>query len=188
MKVIVNNIKTLNEAYETIVNGADGIGIEISKELNFDKAKDIIFYLPPIGASILITGNVTPMTIINEAKNLNVNTIIFEGNILTDDIEMVREKLPYIKLIKSLYVNDRHSLKQAEIYKKNVDAILLDTDIMNVDNLKICLKIIEDCDYVLFKAKITKDYLAVIKQLNPYGIIISYNPKDKIKEFIKAVK
>lgn len=189
MKVIVNNIDKLNDAFEMIVSGADGIGVSIDKEkkLDMEKANDLVFYLPPISTSVLVTKSVAPISITSDANNIGVNTILFEGDILEDDIKLIREKLPYIKVIKKIIVSDKDSIKVAERYKKSVDAILLETDIMSNDNLLLCKKIIDECDYVLFKAEVTKDCFAVVKELNPYGIVIDYNNQEKIKEFIGAI-
>lgn len=189
MKVIINDIEKLNDAYKLIVDGADGISVSVDSS-NFDKekAKDLVFYLPPISTSVLVTKAVTPIGISSDAHYIGVNTILFKGDILTDDITVIREKLPYIKVIKKIIVASKDSIKEAERYKKVVDAVLLETDIMNTDNLILCKKIIDDCDYVLLQAEVTADYLAVIKELNPYGIVINYKGQEKIREFIKALE
>ena len=186
MKVIINNIEKLNDAYEMIVDGADGVGVSATEDL--DKISDLVFYLPPISTSVLTTNAVTPIKITSEAHEIGVNTILFEGSILPDDIAIIREKLPYIKVIKKINVKDKTSIKEAEEYKKVTDAVLLKTDIMDNDNLLLCKKIIDDCDYVLLEVEVTKDYVAVIKELNPYGILINYEGQDRIKEFINAIK
>ena len=84
MKVIVNNIDKLNDAFEMIVSGADGIGVSIDKEkkLDMEKANDLVFYLPPISTSVLVTKSVAPISITSDANNIGVNTILFEGDIL----------------------------------------------------------------------------------------------------------
>ena len=190
MKVIINGIKKLENAFEVIVKGADGISLSLDDKyaLSKEKASDLVFYLPPICTSVLTSKLVAPIKIVSDARDLNVNTIMLEGNILLDDIYLIREKLPYIKIIKKITVSDKNSIKEAEKYKQYVDAILLETDIMDNEKLLFCKKIIDDCDYVLFKAFITKDCVAVIKELNPYGIVIDYKENAKIKEFIDAIK
>lgn len=188
MRVLINNIEDLNDAFDVIVKGADGVGIALDGRNSLDKANDLVFYLPPISTSSLVTKSVTPIKIVNDAKSIGVNTIEFDGEILVNDIAIIREKLPYIKLIKKIDVVDKISLKTAENYKKYVDAILLDVNIMSVELLTFAKKIIDNCDYVLLKAKVTKDYLAVIKELNPYGIVLDYEENSKLKDFIKAIK
>lgn len=190
MKIIIDGIEKLSEAFDVIVKGADGIALTIEgdKALNLEKAKDLVFYLPPISASVLTSKSVTPIRLVNYAKEIGVNTLMLEGNIFTNDIAIIRDKLPYMKIIKLLKVIDKNSLKEAEEYKKFVDALLIEVDIMNNDKLLLCKKIIDNCDYVLIKAKVTKDYLAVLKELDPYGIVIDYDENDKLKSFIKAIK
>lgn len=186
MKIIINEIPKLEKAFEMIVSGADGIGV--SDEEKIDKKKELIFYLPPITTSVLTTKSVTPIKIISIAKELNVNTILFEGDIFLDDIALIKEKLPYMKFIKKINIENNDSIKKAIKYKKYVDAVLLNTDIMDKEKIIICQKIIDECDYVLLNAKITKDYFAFVKTLKPYGIVIDYEDNKKINDFIKALK
>lgn len=188
MKIIIDEIDNLETAFNVIVKGADGVGIKINEKTSFEKIKDLIFYLPPISSSMLKTSSVTPIKIVSEAKELNVNTLLLTGDILLDDIALIREKIPYIKIIKKIEIIDNDSLKKAIKYKKYVDAILIETDIMDKEKLIISQKIIDECDYVLLKSYVTLDYLAVIKELTPYGIIIDYKENLKLKEFIKAIK
>ena len=190
MKVIVNNIKTLKEAFEVIVKGADAISINTDKGrgISVEEANDLVFYLPPISSSILITESVTPIKVTEDAKRINVNTIQFNGDILINDIAIIREKLPYMKFIKKIVVEDKSAIKVAENYKKHVDAVLLETDKMSNEKLLICKKIIEDCDYVIFSCNITKDDLAVIKELEPYGIEVNFDECEKLKEFKRALE
>ena len=190
MKVIVNGTNSLKEAFEVIVKGADGVGISLDKEsgITREEANDLVFYLPPISSSVLMTNSVTPIKIVDDAKYINVNTLELDGNILINDIAIIREKLPYLKFIKKINVYDKDAIKISENYKKHVDAILLEVDAMDNECLSICKKIIDDCDYVLLMANVSKDYLAVIKELNPYGIVVNYDECKNLKEFINAIE
>lgn len=190
MKIIVKDIKTLKEAFEVIIKGADGVSLTLDRKagITIENANDLVFYLPPVSTSILITESVTPIKIVEDSKKINVNTIQFDGNIFLNDIAIIREKLPYMKFIKKIIVNDKTAVKEAETYKKYVDAILLETDKMDNDKLLICKKIIEECDYVIFSCNVSKDDLALLKELNPYGIEVSYNECEKLKEFKRALE
>lgn len=186
MKIIVSNIKSLRDAYEVIVKGADGISFDTENEIS--KNEEIAFYLPPLASSVLITNAVTPIKVVEEAKRINVNIIQFEGDILINDIAIIREKTPYIKVMKKITINDKETIKIAEKYKKHVDALILEIDKIDASKLQICQKIIDDCDYVILKTNNLEEEISILNELKPYGIIVPYKECKQLKEYKKELE
>ncbi len=141
MRVKVCGIKSTEDALMAVFYGADAIGLLVGQKhsstdfIDKEFAKKIVSHLPPFCSSVLVTHLVDNEEIVSLAQFIGVTTIHLHGDSTPDDAQIIREKIPYIKLIKSLHVVNEKSIANGYGYLNAVDAILLDTVNLETDQV-----------------------------------------------------
>ena len=159
--------------------------------------------------SILVTHLVDAQEIIHLASFIGVTTIQLPGNIAPEDIFDIKEKLPYIKVIKSLHVVDDSCMGQVKKYMEVVDAIELDTIDIASDQIggtgkthdwNISSKIVQEYKRkvpIILAGGLHSDNVEhAIQTVKPFGVDVSSGVKDsksiqdneKLELFISKAK
>jgi phosphoribosylanthranilate isomerase len=133
LRVKICGNKRLEDALEGVKAGADALGflvgqVHVSSDfISKEAAREIIEKLPPFISTVLVTHLSDVEGIISLAAFTRVSTVQLHGESKVDDILVLREHLPNIKLYKTIHVEDRSAISLASEWDDCVDAILLDT-------------------------------------------------------------
>ena len=133
VRVKICGNKRLEDALEGVKAGADALGflvgqVHVSSDfISKEAAREIIQKLPPFISTVLVTHLSDVAEIISLAAFTRVSTVQLHGESKVDDILVLREHLPNIKLYKTIHVEDRSAISHASEWADSVDAILLDT-------------------------------------------------------------
>jgi phosphoribosylanthranilate isomerase len=133
VRVKICGNKRLEDALEGVKAGADALGFLIGQVhaspdfISKEAAREIIEKLPPFISTVLVTHLSDAEDIISLADFTKVSTVQLHGESKVDDIFVLREHLPNIKLYKTIHVENRSAISLAREWDNCVDAILLDT-------------------------------------------------------------
>ena len=213
MRVKICGIKRKEDALKAIEYGANAIGLLVGQKhssddfIDKDQAKTIVSALPPFCSSVMVTHLKNNEEIISLAQYIGVTTIQFHGDNKPSDIFFVKNKLPYLKVTKSLHVVNKQSIEEGKKYLDVVDAILLDT--VNTDtgevggtgkthDWNISREIISQYSkpVILAGGLNPTNVQQAIKEVQPFGVDTNSGTKSddgfkdyrKLHEFIKLAK
>jgi phosphoribosylanthranilate isomerase len=125
-------ISSVEEAKMAIEYGASALGLVgnmpsgpgvIEDELINQIAKAV----PPPISTFLLTSETKPQDIILHYRRVNTTTIQIVDELEKREYELLRNELPYVKLVQVIHVIDEDSVKEAIEISNYVDAILLDS-------------------------------------------------------------
>jgi len=213
MKVKICGIKRIEDAKLAIDLGADAIGLLVGQQhasndfIDEERAKSIVDELPPFCSSILVTHLKNNEEIIDLAHYIGVSTIQLHGDSLPEDARYIKKRVPNVKLIKSLHVIDKDSVKHGRKYLNDIDAILLDT-INNetgqvggtgiTHDWSLSKKIVSSYDKpVILAGGLSPDNIReAIQAVKPFGVDVNSGTKGedghrdaiKMNNFIKLAK
>ncbi|WP_313361295.1 phosphoribosylanthranilate isomerase [Empedobacter sp.] len=161
-------ISSKEEAQQAIKYGASGLGLVGNMPsgpgiIGDDLIKDITQIIPPTLASFLLTSETTSETIIQHYKKVYTNTIQLVDELKNEEYQILRNELPWVKLVQVIHVIDENSVTEAVEKSQFVDAILLDSGNPNLQvkelggtgrthNWAISKKIREEINIPLFLA------------------------------------
>ena len=161
-------ISSKKEAQQAIKYGASGLGLVGNMPsgpgiIGDDLIKDITQIIPPTLASFLLTSETTSETIIQHYKKVYTNTIQLVDELKNEEYQILRNELPWVKLVQVIHVIDENSVTEAIEKSQFVDAILLDSGNPNLQvkelggtgrthNWAISKKIREEINIPLFLA------------------------------------
>lgn len=133
IRVKVSGIRRVEDAFSAIRWGADALGFGVGSRypsLDFvepDKAQAMVRQLPPYVSKVLVTHLLQAEEILSLCDLIGVDTVQFHGEILPDQIKLVRARRPYLNLCKSYHIVDEASIEYGVPYCKIVDAFVLDS-------------------------------------------------------------
>jgi len=161
-------ISSKKEAQQAIKYGANGLGLVGNMPsgpgvITDDLIKDITQIIPPTIASFLLTSETTAEAIIQHYKKVYTNTIQLVDKLKNKEYQILRNELPWVKLVQVIHVIDENSVTEAVEKSQFVDAILLDSGNPNLQvkelggtgrthNWAISKKIREEISVPLFLA------------------------------------
>ncbi|MFV0218172.1 phosphoribosylanthranilate isomerase [Empedobacter falsenii] len=161
-------ISSKEEAQQAIKYGASGLGLVGNMPsgpgiIGDDLIKDITQIIPPTLASFLLTSETTAETIIQHYKKVYTNTIQLVDELKNEEYQILRNELPWVKLVQVIHVIDENSVTEAIEKSQFVDTILLDSGNPNLQvkelggtgrthNWAISKKIREEINIPLFLA------------------------------------
>jgi len=141
------------------------------------------------------------------ARFIGISTIQLHGDNTVGDALTIKEMLPGIKLIKSLHVTDKNSIQLGRKFLEVVDAILLDTIIIETDQVggtgithdwNLSREIVESYNLpVILAGGLNPDNVQqAIQTVKPFAVDANSGTKgsdgfkdvDKLKAFIKNAK
>lgn len=213
MKVKICGIKKIEDALEAINYGADALGFLVGQKHNSvdfidkDHAKNMVENLPPFYSSVLVTHLTDNEEIIYLASYIGVTTIQFHGDSSPEDIVYVKQRLPYIKVIKSVHVKNEKSIEEIQNYLKSADAILLDSINITTDqvggtgmthdwNISKLIVDMYKIPIILAGGLNPSNVKEAINKVSPYGVDVNSGVKgldgfkdcEKLKSFIYNAK
>ncbi len=181
-------ISSFEEAKLAIKNGASALGLVGNMPsgpgvIGDELINEIVKSIPPAVSTFLLTSETTAENIISHYKKVNTTTIQIVDKLPTNDYEILRIKLPNVKLVQVIHVIDENSLKEAFEISKYVDAILLDSGNPNLQvkelggtgrthNWNLSKQIRESINIPLFLAGgLNKDNVKeAIEKVQPFGV------------------
>ncbi len=138
IRVKICCISSIEEAKTAIKHGASAIGL-VSKMpsgpgiIDEKLIAEIVKSVPPPVATFLLTSETTSQLIIDQQKRTGVNTLQLVDYVLQSELEIIRNKLPSVKLVQVIHVIDEKSIEEALLAEPFVDALLLDSGNPNLD-------------------------------------------------------
>ena len=125
-------ISSKEEAQQAIKHGANGLGLVGNMPsgpgvIGDDLINDIAQIVPPAVSSFLLTSETTADAIINHYKKVYTNTIQLVDELKNEEYQILRNELPWVKLVQVIHVIDVNSIAEAIEKSQFVDAILLDS-------------------------------------------------------------
>ena len=135
MIIQIAGVKNRKELDIIIDSGATSIGFPLrlpvhKEDLSEKDAKDLIHHIPNNIHKVLITYLNASKEIVDLTTYLGTNVIQLHGDIAVDEIRAIKEKLPKIKIIKSLIVkkeNLNELIKIVTELEGYVDFFITDT-------------------------------------------------------------
>ena len=133
MRVKICGTTSDEDARLAVSLGADALGFLVGlnypadDEISADTARSIIRKQPPFISSVLVTHKNDPSWIVETAQVIGCNTLQLHGDVPLKELEGIRSRLPYLKIIKTIHVQSDEAVMAALEAEKVADAILLDT-------------------------------------------------------------
>ena len=211
-KVKICCISSKEEAQQVIKYGASGLGLVGDMPsgpgvIGDDLINDITQIVPPAVSSFLLTSETTAEAIIQHYKKVYTNTIQLVDELKNEEYQILRNELPWVKLVQVIHVIDENSVTEAVEKSQFVDAILLDSGNPNLQvkelggtgrthNWAISKKIREEINIPLFLAGgLNPDNVReAIDFVQPFGVDICSGVRTdgkldekKLEAFFRAV-
>ncbi len=228
IKIKICNMKYLDVAYESAQLGADALGFHIWKNSDIESKilqfQYIIRFLPNEISCWMLTDITEPHILRKILDKVEFDTVQFQGRIGISKLQQLICKLEPIRRKKGLMIVKTVSIdfeseyedifKIAQIYSKDVDALLLDSKRKGsweggtgiVHNWNLSAELIRNIDKVIILAGglTPENIIEAIIKVKPYGVDVEsgvemivgkYKNKKvkckcimKIKEFIRKCK
>ena len=167
-----------------------------------EEAAAMIKTLPPFIEPVAVTHLQDADSIIDIVQRSRCTTLQIQNTISLEDVAMIRDALPYIRVIKAVHVMDASAIKTAQEVTVYADAIILDT--RTTDRLggtglthdwSISAKIVQASNIpVILAGGLTPENVATaIHQVRPYAVDVHTGVKindardsEKTKAFVEA--
>lgn len=212
MRAKVCGIRNLEDAMTAISAGANALGFLVGithlaeDKISKEEARDIILKLPPFVSRVLVTHLTERNEIIELATYLNVDTIQIHDYISPADMDYIKVRLPYCKLIKAIHVIEKEeAYRLLDDFVDHCDAILLDSRTRDrlggtglTHDWEISREIVKrsKLPVILAGGLNDKNTYEAVKKVRPYAIDANsgleengYKSYHKIKSYIEfAVK
>ncbi|MDI6866335.1 phosphoribosylanthranilate isomerase [Methanoculleus sp.] len=92
-----------------------------------EEAARMIRHLPPFIEPVAVTHLQERQALIDLVRDSHCTTLQVQNTVEPSDLEVIRQALPYVKILKAVHVMDRSSIVTARLYEPYADAIILDT-------------------------------------------------------------
>jgi phosphoribosylanthranilate isomerase len=131
-------IKNLDEALLAISMGADAIGL-VGKMpsgpgvIDDGMIAQIAAAVPPPIGTFLLTSETDASGIVAHCNRTGTNTLQIVDYVDESEYPKIRAKLPFIKIVQVIHVEDRSAIARARRVSGFVDALLLDSGNPNAD-------------------------------------------------------
>lgn len=205
-------ISSIEEAKLAVEYGASALGLVghmpsgpgvIGDELIYEIAKAV----PPPISTFLLTSETKPQNIIQHYKRVHTTTIQIVDELEQREYQILRDKLPNVKLVQVIHVIDKNSVKEAIEVSRYVDAVLLDSGNPNLSvkelggtgrthNWELSREIRKAIPIPLFLAGgLNKDNVRqAIETVQPFGLDLCSSvrtegqlDRQKLKDFFDAI-
>ena len=167
-----------------------------------EEAAAMVKTLPPFIEPIAVTHLQDAESIIDIVQRSRCTTLQIQNTISLEDVAMIRDALPYIRVIKAVHVMDASAVKTAQEVTVYADAIILDTRTPErlggtglTHDWSISAKIVQASNIpVILAGGLTPENVATaIYQVQPYAVDVHTGVKrnnvrdaEKTKAFVEA--
>lgn len=187
-KIKICCISSVEEAMIAIKHGASALGLVSSMPsgpgvINEDVITEIAEVVPPPIATFLLTSKQDAKSIIAQQRKTKVNTLQLVDAVPFEQLKILKEELPGIKLVQVIHVLDEISIREAKEVEEYVDAILLDSGnpylkikelggTGRIHNWELSKQIIEQVSVPIFLAGGLNEMNVrdAIEIVNPFGL------------------
>ena len=204
------------EARKLAALGVDHIGVLVGKgkyprELDFKKTKRIFGALPKKTKRVALTlsGNLEEIIEVIQKTNPDIIHLgTMPENLSPSDVKKLKKRFPKIKIMRTIPVIDKESIKLAREYESIADYLLLDTykkeisqvgAIGETHNWDISRAIVKSSKIpvILAGGLSPENVIEAIKKVNPAGVDsktktdkLNSHKKDinKVREFVRSAK
>ncbi len=141
MRVKICGITSVEDAIIASKYGADAIGMLLGlrhkseDEITIEEAESIIAAIPLFVTPVMVTHLTNHGEILEYLEALRITTVQLHDEISVNEILTLKERAPYLKIIKTVHVTGKDSLAKAKKYEKLVDAIELDSINLEEDRI-----------------------------------------------------
>jgi len=201
MWVMITGVTRVEDALIAHDLGVDALGLLVEQgqpsENSFISPEvatsitSIMKNLSPVCECMLVTHIVDVQEIVDLASIIGVTTLQLPGNITPEDIIDIKNKLPDIRVIKSLHVVDNSCIESAKKYIGIADAIELDTIDVTTSRIggtgkthdwNISRKVVQECkdkEPIILAGGLDSDNVEnAIQTVKPSGVDVSSSVKD----------
>lgn len=211
VKVKVCGIKSKGELIACAEEGVDAVGFicGVTHKTEDEVKPSFIRFarkvLPPFIDRVLVT-HLTDVDRISELVRRSYATSLqLQGDLLPSEVEILKLRFPYLKIIKAVHVFGEESIKLAREFEKTADAILLDSRTEDrlggtgkVHNWEVSRKIAEEVSVpvILAGGLSPENVEKAVEKVRPYGVDANsrlkgekgFKDRKKIREFVRKAK
>jgi phosphoribosylanthranilate isomerase len=206
-------ISSIEEAKLAIKYGANALGFVSAMPsgagiIDEKLIPEIVSTIAPPTATFLLTSSVKAGDIIPQILRCKTNTVQLVDRVEHGVYKQIQRELPWIKIVQVIHINDKDSIKEAEIIAPFVDALLLDSGNQSlpvkelggtgrVHDWSISKRICEIIDKPVFLAGGLNfnNVDEAIRLVRPFGVDVCSGlrtngklDEEKLKQFIIIVK
>lgn len=213
IRVKICCISSAWEANLAVKYGASALGLVSEMPsgpgvITENEIAEIAGKVPPGVSSFLLTSKTTSSEIIQQHKKCGTGVIQLVDWVERVTYERLKLKLPGIKIVQVIHVNDNDAIKQAKNASRSADALLLDSGNPNLDvkelggtgrthNWEISREIVSQVDLPVYLAgglnsKNIKEAVEIVK---PFGVDLCTGVRtegkldeNKLAEFFEVIK
>ena len=211
IRVKICGNRTIEEAFMAVRAGADAVGLIVGTryktedELDAHTASEILTALPPYISAVLVTHLISADEVMEIHQRVPTAVIQLQNDIILREITKIKKRLPHVKLIKAIHVENMSAIEIAKSFASYVDALLVDSRTedriggtgMTHDwgiSSKIVLQI--NKPVILAGGLNPSNALEAIRQVRPFGVDVNSgvefedgkkDPK-KINDFVRLCK
>ncbi len=87
----------------------------------------MIKQLPPFIEPVAVTHLQETEDLIGLVKDSHCTALQIQNTVEPSEIDVIRDSLPYLKIVKAIHVTDESAMKMGKLYEPYADALILDT-------------------------------------------------------------
>jgi phosphoribosylanthranilate isomerase len=206
-------ISSITEAKLAIKYGADALGFVSAMPsgagvIDEELIPKIVAIVPPPIATFLLTCRVKADDIISQILRCKTNTVQLVDRVEREVYSKIQRELPWVKIVQVIHINNKDSVREAELISPFVNALLLDSGNQSlpvkelggtgrVHDWSISKTICEIIDKPIFLAGgLNFDNVQeAIRSVRPFGVDVCSGlrtkgrlDEEKLNQFIISVK
>lgn len=211
MRVKICGITSEQEARMALSSGADALGFLIGlnyrvlDETDTTSAARTIASIPPFVSTVLVTHRTDVDWVGITCKTIGCTTVQLHGDFPLEQIPILRKKLPYLQIIKTVHVTDKSAIARAVLTSRWADAVQLDTKVGNLiggtgvtHDWSLSSRIVKEVmkPVILSGGLNPQNVLPAISAVRPYAVDVNSGVEnadgsksfEKVKSFIIQAK
>ena len=156
-----------------------GVRYQSSDFVTPEDAARLIQKLPPFIEPVAVTHLRETEDLIQIVRDSHCTTLQIQDTIEPTEIGLIRDALPYIKIIKAIHVTDESAIEAGKLYEPHADALLLDSRTPEKiggtgipHDWRISAKIVagSSIPVILAGGLTPENVYEAIRQVRPYGV------------------
>ena len=156
-----------------------GVRYQSSDFVTPEDAARLIQKLPPFIEPVAVTHLRETEDLIRLVRDSHCTTLQIQDTIEPAEIGLIRDALPYIKIIKAIHVTDESAIEAGKLYEPHADALLLDSRTPEKiggtgipHDWRISAKIVagSSIPVILAGGLTPENVYEAIRQVRPYGV------------------